>query len=327
MKWCCGHTKNLRFLLALFLAFILSACDSSTNTAAIDLNDRIDESQLPAHSLLLNDENALVFGFDLRASPQEDARQYLPFLQYLEQATGYKFKLHFTPKNISIVDELGTGHIHLAAIGADTYIHAHEKYGVVILVRGVNHKGKAEYQSTIVVQPNSQVNTIQDLKDKRFAFGNLTSTQGHLIPMIVLTENDLSLADLADYDYTGSHQNCVNAVVAGKFDACGMQDTMAHAWAEQGLVRIIHTSRYYPSSGIAINQDLPPEIINTIKQALLEFDPAGKHRAGLYNWHKTEMPNGFVAAKASDYTELRNWSIRLGLLKPVSATATSMGAK
>lgn len=327
MKWCCGHVKYPRFSLTLFLAFILSACDSSTNTAVIDLSDRINESQLPAHSPLINDENTLVFGFDLRASPQEDARQYLPFLHYLEQATGYKFKLQFTPQDKSIVDELGTGHIHLAAIGADTYIQAHEKYGVISLVRGVNNKGKAEYQSTIVVQANSQINTIQDLKDKRFAFGNFNSTQGHLIPLIVLTEHDLSLDDLAAYEYTGSHQNCVNAVVADKYDACGMQDTMAQTMAEQDLVRILHTSRYYPSSGIAINQDLPPEIIATIKQALLEFDPAGNHKAGLYNWHKTEMPNGFIAAKASDYTELRDWSIRLGLLKPASAAATSRAAK
>jgi len=34
----------------------------------------------------------------------------------------------------------------------------------------------------------------------------------------------------------------------------------------------------------------------------------------LYNWDKTEMPNGFQEAQDADYAELRLWSKKLGLL-------------
>ena len=66
------------------------------------------------------------FGFDLRSGPLEDARQYLPFLNYLSRATGYDFKLRFTSKSSSIIDDLGTGKVHFAAVGAVSFIKAHE---------------------------------------------------------------------------------------------------------------------------------------------------------------------------------------------------------
>ena len=267
------------------------------------------------------------FGFDLRAGPIEDARQYLPFLAYLAEATGYDFKLRFTAKDSSIVDELGAGHIDFAAIGAVSFLQAREKYNARILVRGVNSEGATEYRSNIVVAPTSAVQDIENLRGKRFAFGSISSTQGHLIPRIILAERGIDLSDFTTYEYTGSHQNCANAVIKGEVDACGMQDTMARRMENAGLVRILHTSQYYPSSGIAANKDVPPVIAERVKRALLDFDPTGLDREGLHNWQATEMPNGFQAATPTDYRVLRDWSIRFGFLKKADSPANGTARK
>ncbi|MBL7163591.1 MAG: phosphate/phosphite/phosphonate ABC transporter substrate-binding protein [Anaerolineales bacterium] len=290
---------------------LLTGCLSGGDYVEIDLGDTVNDVELHAGAELA-DTDVFYFGFDLRANPQEDARQYLPFLQYLEETTGYTFELRFTPKDGQIVDDLGTGVVQFAAIGAVSYIQAHAQYGVIPLARGLNSLGQAEYQSVIVVAPDSPIETIEDLGGVRFAFGSVTSTQGHLIPRIILVEYGLTLDDLAAYAYTGSHHNCANAVTAGRFDACGMQDTMGEELAEAGLLRIIHTSRYYPSSGIAANKDVPPEVLDKVLQALLDFDPLGREAAALYHWDKTEMPNGFVEARDEDYAKLREWAIKLG---------------
>ncbi len=300
-------------LLALICALALAACDSGPNTE-YDLDERLSESQLPQEPEQER-QQVLLFGFDRRASPLEDARQYLPFLSYLEKTTGYGFKLRFMAKDDNIVDALGKNRVQFASIGAESFLRAQARYGAVPLVRGVNHLGKAEYQSVFVVRPDSPIRRIEDIRGRRMAFGSVTSTQGHLIPRIVLTEHDIGMDELASYDFTGSHYNCADAVVSGAFDVCGMQDTMARSMAEQGLVRIIFTSDYYPSSGIAANKDVPKVVLEKVKQALLDFQPQGKDGAELYNWEKTEMPLGFVAASKDDYTELKHWSMRLGFLK------------
>ncbi len=254
----------------------------------------------------------LRFGFDLRTTPQEDARQYLPFLNYLKRETGYTFELRFTPAGSSIVDDLGQGKVQFAAIGADSYLQARAKYGVVPLVRGLNTRGRGEYQAVIVVAPSSPIRKIEELRGKLFAFGAKGSTQGHLIPRIILAEHGLGLENLAGYEYTGSHLNCADAVAAGRFAAGGMQDTLGKELAEAGLLRIIYTSRYFPSSGIAAHKDVPPAVLARVRKALLDFQPRGRDAADLYHWDRTEMPNGFTPARDEDYAELRNWAERLG---------------
>ncbi|NOQ23654.1 MAG: phosphate/phosphite/phosphonate ABC transporter substrate-binding protein [Candidatus Aegiribacteria sp.] len=306
------YLKHLILFTILTLAgLLITGCSNREDHLEIDLDDRVEGSEVRVNSAS-SDADVLRIGFDLRSNPQEDARQYLPFLEYLEKATGYTFELVFTPGNDRIVDDLGTGAVQFAFIGAGSYIQVHSKYGVVPLVHGLNAQGEARYQSVIIVPPDSPIRDIEDLRGRRFAFGSVTSTQGHLIPRIILAEHGLILDDLAAYEYTGSHQNCANAVSAGQFDAGGMQDILGMELAADGLVHIIYTSRHYPSSGIAANIDVPAEILEKVQQALLDFDPQGRDSSNLYHWNMTEMPNGFVKAEEDDYADLLEWALVLG---------------
>lgn len=294
------------FFFFLIVSFFFG-CEGEKNRQEIVLEEIVTEKDLQ-HIPDSKEADLFYFGFDLRASPQEDARQYLPFLEYLERETGLRFELRFTPKESSIVNDLGKKVIQFASVGAGSYLLAHEKYEIVTLVRGLNNKGKAEYQSCIVVSPKSSIQKIEGLQGKYIAFGSKTSTQGYLIPRIILSENNLKLEDLAGFKFTGSHLNCAEEVISGQADACGMQDTMANNLAKQGLLKILFTSRYYPSSGIVANKDVPPEIREKVKKALLDFQPTGRDAEGLYHWENTEMPNGFIESKDADYDELRHWA-------------------
>lgn len=318
-----SEVRSSNSILLLFgLLFALISCDSSDNIPVqqVDSRDRLSDMELQQEQSQKQgqkqSENSktFYFGFDLRASPQEDAAQYLPFLQYLEQATGYRFKLRFTGKNSSASEELGQDTVQFAAMGATSFLYAQSHYGVVALARGLNNQGKAEYRSVLVVAPGSPIITIEDVKGHSLAFGSRSSTQGHLIPRIMLMKNGISLSDLSSYSYTGSHQNCAEAVVSGKYEVCGMQDQLAEKLATQGLIKIIYRSRYYPSSCIATNNSVPAEVRGRVKQALLDFEPQGKHSQGLYHWDRTEMPKGFVIASESDYVDLRQWALQLGFL-------------
>jgi len=279
----------------------------------ISLDKRLSDKELAEKMAVRPDENILRFGFDIRLGLKEDAKQYLPFLKYLEKTTGYQFNLRFTLKDGKIIDDLGKGFIHFAAIGETSYIQAEDKYGVKPLVRGKNKLGKAEYRSYLVVRPDSSIKDFTDFYGVRFAFGSKTSTQGHLIPRIILQKQQIQLHDLKKYMYTGSHQKCAEAVISGKADVCGMQDTMAEQLSRQKQVRILYKSSYYPSSGI-----VKLTVINKVKQALLDFQPTGRDAAGLYHWDKTEMPNGFVEARDDDYKTLRQWMMKLNVSRNIS---------
>ncbi len=310
------------YAMTLFLFAVVPS--STAEVPALNFQDKIGIEEVNRTLKGINKqktgEKTFYFGFDLRAGPLEDARQYLPFLGYLNRATGYDFRLRFTPKSSSIIDGLGSGKVDFAALGAVSFIQAREKYGALSLARGVNGFGRTEYRSAIVVSPDGPIRNFDGLKGARFAFGSSSSTQGYLIPRIVLMEQGVLLDDFASYGFTGSHKSCADAVISGAFDACGMQDTMARLMAGEGALRILHMSRYYPSSGMAANKGIPPAVLEKVKRALLDFDPLGRDKEGLYNWQKTEMPNGFKAGGAADYAVLRGWMVRLGALKRAGAS-------
>lgn len=261
------------------------------------------------------DRRLIHFGFDLRGTPDEDARQYLAFLNYLEAKTGRRFVLRFTPKDGKLDEDLANGVVEVAAVGAVSYLNASQLGNVIPLARGLNKQGKAVYKSVIVTLPGSAIHSIDDLRGKRMAFGGIDSTQGHIIPRLSLNAAGIHLDDLATYVYTGSHRSCANAVIDGIADACAMQDTLGETLESEGKVTIIFYSKNYPSSGIAANTTLPKEILDKITAALIDFDPTGAHAVELYNWGRTEMPNGFIVAKDSDYKDMRANLQKLGLLR------------
>ncbi|MEW5948864.1 MAG: phosphate/phosphite/phosphonate ABC transporter substrate-binding protein [Thermodesulfobacteriota bacterium] len=254
------------------------------------------------------------FGFDLRLTPEEDAKQYIPLLRYLEKATGYQFRIYFLPKGRTVTDCLQNGPVDFAVIGAGSYLYTYTKDGAILMARGKDEYGRDTYRSVIFTRPDSPVRRIKDIRGKRMAFGDKLSTQGHLIPRIVLFEHGITLKDLAGHTYTGSHEFCAREVIEGLADAGGMQDRLAKELAEKGKIRIIHTSKYYPTSGVVARRGVAPKAIAAVRKALLDFDPKGRHAEGLYNWHRTEMSGGFVPAAKDDYAELSHWANRLRII-------------
>jgi phosphonate transport system substrate-binding protein len=176
-----------------------------------------------------------------------------------------------------------------------------------MLVRGLNHNSQAAYRAAFIVRPDSKIRELAGLVGRSLALGAVDSTQGHLIPRIALHRHQIDLSDLAAYQYLGSHQNCAEAVVAGLYDACALQGQMARLLVAEGNARIIYLSGPFPSSGVVASKTLPAEARRKIQQALIDFEPHGKHRQLLYNWDKTEVPMGFIRADEKDFDELKKW--------------------
>lgn len=297
---------------ALVLLTSLSACATESSTP-VNLARAATTEDLA--KLKPQGDGRLYVGFDRRLDPKEDVKMYVPLLDYLERTTPYLFQLRPTSKEGNVVEDLGRGTVQFAIVGTLSYLQAHGRYGAQALVRGLNIDGRDVYRAAIVTRPNSRIQSLADLRGKTFAFGASNSTQGHLIPRILLEQAGLRLGDLAAYEYTGSHAEVANALTAGRFDAGGMQDTLAQSLANRGLLRILALSSDYPSSGIVVAPGVDPAIVDAVRRALLAFDPTGKDAAGLYHWDQTEMPRGFTGTQDRDYTELQDWSERFGLLK------------
>lgn len=303
--------KTFLLILSLFFLLTVPGCSKKETPKKVSLYKRagevIKEAEQPQ-------PNTLWFGFDLRLGPKEEVQIYTPFLRYLEKTTGKRFRIKFAEKYEDTVKNLGKGITHFAAVGTLNYVLGKDKYGVRYLVSGVNKEGDPGYHSIIFTRPDSNIDDIEDLKGRCFAFGSKMSTQGHLIPRKMLEDEGITLENLGRYIYTGSHMNAAKSVLNGECDAGGIQDILANRLALEGRIKIIKISEPYPSSLIAYNSNLDAGTVESVKSALIAFEPAGKHKHILFDWDKTEMPLGFTVLNEFEINKVKVLARRYGLL-------------
>jgi phosphonate transport system substrate-binding protein len=303
--------RFFRLLPFILLPFLLCGCEDREVSKKVSLGKRAPAANNQERQ---SDVGSLKFGFDLRLGPKEDVKIYLPFLRYLEQNAGNRFSLRFTEKYEDTVENLGKGITHFAALGPANCVLAKERYGAGCLVMGLNQEGKPEYRAVIFTRIDSPLISLKALKGKTFAFGDRFSTQGHLIPRKMLEDSGVTVENLKSYVFTGSHVNVAKAVLNGEYDAGGIQDTLAKKLVAEGKIKILASSKPYPSSLICFNKNVDPIILKAVKSVLLSFEPKGKHAGILVDWDRTEMPKGFTEYNESSLKEIKELARRYGLL-------------
>lgn len=305
-------TVPVRLVLTLFL---LSGCDQREPLKKVSLQPQ-SSTLMVAEDASAPAEPVLSFGFDLRLGPKDDVRIYAPFLKYLEDKTGRRFTIRFTKGYEDTAENLGRGVIQFAALGPVNCARARENHGVGCLAMGLNEQDLAEYRSVIFTRPDSPLASLGDLRGKSFAFGDRLSTQGHILPRRMLEEAGISLENLKEHVFTGSHVETARLVINGRYEAGGLQDTLARRLEAEGKIRILAVSDPSPSSLFCYNKDVDPATLAAVKAALLALDPAGKDAARLVDWNRTEMPHGFVELNEQALARIREMARAYGLLTP-----------
>ena len=304
-----SYCKILTILL--FSSFLIfSGCTEKEIPKKVSLSKKVPE---PARKISEVEENTLYFGFDLRLGPKEDVKIYSSLLRYLEDVTGYRFRIRFSERYEDTVDNLGNGITQFAAIGPLSFVIGRERNGIKCLVSGLNGEKKPEYHAVIFTRPGSKIENVGGLEGKTFAFGARYSTQGHLIPRKMLEDAGITLKELKHYVFTGFHSNTVRAVLNGEFDAGGMQDYLAKSLEKEGKIKIIKISEPFPSSLICYNTNVDDSIVEAVRSALLDLSPAGNHKDILVDWNRTEMPEGFTPVNESDYEVISILASKYGL--------------
>jgi len=312
-----GMTKihNCKYWLLLIfplsLLILISGCTKEETPKKVSLYDL---TSVVSKDTDLSGQDILWFGFDPRLGPKEEVLIYTPFLTYLEQATGKRFRIKFTERDEDTVNNLGKGITHFASLGTLNYVIGKNKYGIKYLVSGVNRDGDPKYQSAVFTRPDSSIQNLQDLKGRCFAFGSHMSAEGHLIPRNMLEDAGVTLKDLGNYIYTGSHINAARSVLNGECDAGGIQDSLAKRLEAEGKIRILKMSEPFPGSILAYNSGVDIETVTAVKSALLAFDPAGRHKGMLVEWDRSEMPLGFTEINEQELDKVAGFAREYGLL-------------
>jgi phosphonate transport system substrate-binding protein len=175
---------------------------------------------------------------------QVSIEEKAPLRDYLSKAVGAKVELIIPTNYNATVEALGNGSLDFAYLGALTYVKARQRYNVTPLVQRSADKS---FHSLFIAQSGAPIQKLADCKGKRFAFGDINSTSGHLIPFDELKKAGIDADDDMQIRYTGSHAATVKAVEGGAADAGALDETVYRAMISEGKVdggkvRIFFTS-------------------------------------------------------------------------------------
>jgi phosphonate transport system substrate-binding protein len=185
-----------------------------------------------ASSQTLADEKPIRIGMIPDAgATQVSVEQKTPLRAYLEKALGRPVTLIIPTNYNATVEALGNDSLDIAYLGGLTFVKAHERYGAIPLVQ---READREFHALFITQTESKIDKLSDLKGKTFAFGDINSTSGHLMPYRAMLGAGIDPDKDLKFRYTGSHAATVKAVESGVADAGACDETVYKEMIKDG---------------------------------------------------------------------------------------------
>jgi phosphonate transport system substrate-binding protein len=216
-------------------------------------------------------------------SPKETLIYYNELLAYMAGKLGYDVRL-IQRRTYREVNELFLKRqLDLAFICTGPYVTGRRFYGFEGLATPVI-RGGPYYQSYLIVNKNSAIENLEQLRGRTFAFTDPDSNTGSLVPRYWLAMmNEGPSSFFSNSIYTYSHDNSIMAVARSLVDAAAVD---GHQWEYFNLrnpqytrmTRVIKKSKLFGNPPLVGSVDLAAELKTAIRHVLFTMheDPQGK---------------------------------------------------
>src|SRR3984957_1815989 len=229
--------------------------------------------------------------------------QKKPLKDYLAAAIGQPVELIVPTNYNATVEALGNGSLDVAYLGALTYLKARQQYSVTPLVQ---RDSDMQFHSLFITQAGSSIQSLADLRGKSFAFGDINSTSGHLMPFLAMKTAGVDPDKDLKYRYSGSHAATAKAVEAGAVDAGALDETVfrqvtATKDVDPSKVRVFYTTPPFVDYVWVARKDVNPALAEKVAQAFLNLkQPKDSGVLDILRGNK------FLRANDAEYDQLRS---------------------
>ena len=262
---------TLVLLAAICIGTVIFSCSGDTDFKAIDFSKRISVSQ-PAPEKSAG--TTLRVAVAAMISPKETVTYYHQLLNYIGAHLDRPIQL-VQRKTYGEINELFPKKlIDLAFICTGPYALGKDVFGFEALATPVVRR-EPFYHSYLIVNKSSPIRSLEELKDRTFAFTDPESNTGALVPRYWLARIGERPDDFfGNVIYTYSHNNSILAVAKSMVDGATVD---GHIWEYYhrrnpyytAMTRIIKKSEPFGSPPLVASVYLPEKLKQTIRQLLL----------------------------------------------------------
>lgn len=211
---------------------------------------------------------ALTLGIVPQQSPLSLAKSWSPIIQYLEKETGEKIELKIENSIPKFEEILYSGGYDIAYMNPYHYVVANEKKAYKARIRA-----NEDLVGILVVNKNSNINNIMDIKSKKFLFASPNAFAATLLTKYELSKKyNINIDKNEQFSYVNSHDSVYKGVSRGIGDVGGGIERTFNALEDieaKESLKILYKTQSYPSHPIAFNQAVSEETQKKIINAFM----------------------------------------------------------
>jgi len=246
--------------------------------------------------------------------PGKMLRDSDPLVSYLEKKTGAKVRMTIPTNYAAVVEAIANDQVDIAYFGGFTYVQAVRRAGVIPLVQRDQDQN---FHSLFITQSDSGIRSLADLKGHSFAFGDVNSTSGHLMPEYFMRQATVDADVINKAVYTGGHDATALAVANKKVDAGALDETVYQKMVKDGKLdpakaTVLYTTPPYFDYVWAARKGLEPRLTESFASAFLKLDANNPEHKPILEFLRATK---YVRANDGDYDKLRQAARDAGLLK------------
>jgi phosphonate transport system substrate-binding protein len=218
-------------------------------------------------------------------APSALQEQYTPFADYIAGKAGMKAKVFVAQDYVGVVQALQADQIDAAYLNPLSYVLFEQRMRdtpehLIPLAMPEVH-GSLYYYGVILTRTDTGIKTIQQLKGKKMAFAEPTSTSGYLYPYQYMLEHGVNPdKDLGQKVFAGTPA-VIPALLNHTVDAGAVfEEGMTMFAGPQQQKQLVVLARVGPIANgmFVVRGNLDPKIVANLRTALTEIntDPAAK---------------------------------------------------
>lgn len=255
----------------------------------------------------VQEEDVLVMGF----VPMKDAESLIedvaPLAEMLSEELGVQVEAFTAVNYVAVVEGLGSGQVDFGFIPPFSYVLANSESEAQVVLTALGSDGKPYYRSQFAAGTDSGIENLEDLKGKKIAFVDPSSTSGYLFPAAHLADLGYDIDNDFETILAGGHDKSLQALLNGDVDVAAMFVDARQRYAADfptalDDTRVIGYTEEIPNISVTVAGSMEVRMAARITKALMKIaeDPQGAEMLkNLFNMH------GFVPAQDSDYDVIR----------------------
>lgn len=247
--------------------------------------------------------NVLVMGFVPHRDGDKLIEDVAPLEEMLSKEMGINVKAFTAANYVAVVEGFGSGGVDFGLIPPFASVLASEEFKARPILVVVKKNGSTTYKSQLLVRKDSGIKTIEDIKGKKIAFVEPSSTSGYLFPAALIKESGIDLEKDIEYIYAGGHDKALQLLLNGDVDVAATFSDVRKRYEKEfpdamDCTNVLEYTEDIPGVSITVSSKMDDTTVTKLKEAL---EKIANSEEGKEILKKLFDIHGFVDASAEDY--------------------------